>query len=178
LEKDLEEDLRSEEKVGDSDPLMARGKEDQHLKVCEGCLGQAEKPYYLRVRSQLQWWKEHGASKTVLDILTRGIPPPLTLPCQLQAAGGKKNEEDQRLAQQVLREYQTVGAVKLVGQGDPPTKFLVPWFIIQKPEGLKTKLRLITDCRRINQFYSPQHFKLDHLEGLPEDAGLGQRQLS
>ena len=64
----------------------------------------------------------------------------------------------------ILQEYKKVGAVKelsvLESQKVP---FLVPWFIITKPEeGGGLKHRLISDCRLLNQHLQPQKFKLDH----------------
>lgn len=60
-----------------------------------------------------------------------------------------------------MDEYLSVGAAKEVPFAG--TKFLVPWFVIQKVDSSgKEKLRLISDCRRLNNFLNPLHFKLDH----------------
>jgi hypothetical protein len=66
-------------------------------------------------------------------------------------------------ATQILKEYQQVGAVKLLPKGSP-SKHLVPWFIIRKKEGEKQKLRLIADCRELNVYFQTTHFRLDHLQ--------------
>ena len=64
------------------------------------------------------------------------------------------------MALEVIHDYVKVGAAKEV---DPKTsKYLVPWFVISKTEGEKTKHRLISDCREINQSLFPPKFKLDH----------------
>ena len=74
-------------------------------------------------------------------------PPSLQLrPCHRSCA-------DQTAALQVLEEYKGLGAVK---------EFLVPWFVIRKREGEGEKLRLISDCREINQHLQSRTFKLDH----------------
>ena len=51
---------------------------------------------------------------------------------------------------------------------NPPgsTRHLVPWFVISKMENGKEKLRLISDCRIINQFFQAKHFKLDHWKNI------------
>ena len=63
-------------------------------------------------------------------------------------------------AQTVLKEYLEIGAVKHI----PPekAKFLVPWFVISKMEGQQEKLRLISDCRLINEHSDAKKFKMDH----------------
>ena len=68
--------------------------------------------------------------------------------------------KDQLAVLKVLEEYIQLGAVQEVQRAG--SKFLVPWFIIQKPDGDKIKTRLISDCRAVNQFLVTKHFKLDH----------------
>ena len=68
--------------------------------------------------------------------------------------------EDQKDAPLILEEYCLVGAVKEVSLSG--TQFLVPWFIVRKPEGDGIKSRLIADCLQLNQFLETKHFKLDH----------------
>ena len=68
--------------------------------------------------------------------------------------------EDQKDALLILEDYRQVGAVKEVSLSG--TQFLVPWFIVRKPEGDGIKSRLIADCRQLNQFLETKHFKLDH----------------
>ena len=41
-------------------------------------------------------------------------------------------------------------------------KFLVTWFVIRKMDKWKEKLRLISDCRLINEHLEAKHFKMDH----------------
>ena len=51
---------------------------------------------------------------------------------------------------------------------DPPgiTRHLIPWFVIAKEEHGKEKLRLISDCRTINNYFQPHHFKMDHWKNI------------
>ena len=42
----------------------------------------------------------------------------------------------------------------------------MPWFGIEKQEGIEVKLRLICDCRQINQLLQPTHFKLNHIQNI------------
>ena len=66
-----------------------------------------------------------------------------------------KSVQEEMQALQVLQEYMEVGAVIKNPSGQ--TRHLIPWFVIQKGE----KLRLITDCRELNQFLTPKPFKLE-----------------
>ena len=146
---------------------MAREEEDWASEVCSHCLRQAqEEPYFLRVRRHLQWWKAQGVPQLLLEILEEGIPAPQGLPQVLTASCRQQASEDQVVVQEILAEYSRVGAIKKVTEEDGPTRYLVPWFVVQKKEGSKIQSRLITDCRKINQFYCTQHFKLDHLENI------------
>ena len=73
----------------------------------------------------------------------------------------KSPPEETKLALEVLQEYMEAGAAQLVPWEG--TKYLVPWFVIEKKdESGKRKLRLISDCRALNKFLNPPHFKLDH----------------
>jgi hypothetical protein len=60
-----------------------------------------------------------------------------------------------------MRDYEVSGAVRKVCWDD--TGHLVPWFLLEKPEGNGTKVRMISDCRRINKEFQPGKFRLDHL---------------
>ena len=56
--------------------------------------------------------------------------------------------EDQKDALLILEDYRQVGAVKEVSLLG--TQFLVPWFIVRKPEGDGIKSRLIADCHQLS----------------------------
>jgi hypothetical protein len=114
---------------------------------------------FLRLRQCLDWWKAH-APQFVLDLISQGVEPQFR-GRGLQLREQKKSEEEVALALEVIQDYISVGAAKEVTlQG---TKYLVPWFVIQKvePSG-KVKNRLISDCREINRELLPPKFKLDH----------------
>ena len=65
-------------------------------------------------------------------------------------------------AEQILQEYLEVGAVQqLQGEELLETKFLVPWVLIKKQENVSPKVRLIADCRLLNQHIQTQHFLLN-----------------
>ena len=67
----------------------------------------------------------------------------------------QKGLDDQGAALLILSDYLAIGAVKQVPLST--AQFLVPWFVIKKPEGTGVKLRLICDCRKINKFLQPSH---------------------
>jgi hypothetical protein len=75
-----------------------------------------------------------------------------------------KTTQEEAQALQVLEEYMEVGAVVTNTPGS--TKHLVPWFVISKQEKGNEKLRLISDCRIINQFFEKKHFKFDHWKNI------------
>jgi hypothetical protein len=64
----------------------------------------------------------------------------------------------------MLEEYQRAGAATPVpGEG---SKHLIPWFIIKKREGSNTKVRLISDCRSLNEHFNLKTIRLDHLPSI------------
>ena len=72
----------------------------------------------------------------------------------------RKTVQEEQQGLKVLQEYMDIGAV--IKHPPGTTRHLVPWFVIAKQENGAEKLRLISDCREINQFFSPKHFKMDH----------------
>ena len=118
-------------------------------------------PFFLRLRMREEWWAQH-APPQVQQLILKGVPVDWLLPQPpvLRIHPCQRSVEDQEAALLVLEEYQQVGAVRQVSMAD--TKFLVPWFIVRKPEGAGVKSRLIADCRQINQFLEAKHFRLDH----------------
>ena len=116
-------------------------------------------PYFEQVRGKEGWWVQN-APKETLQLIMHGVGPSLRLPDNLSKKIQVKSPLEEQKALQVLQEYLEVGAVCKNPPGE--TKHLVPWFVISKEENGQEKLRLIADCREINQFFLPQHFKLDH----------------
>ena len=134
--------------------------EKGNAKVCP--IPRLGKPFYFHLRSAMTWWKEQGASKEVLDIISQGVA--CEWPCpRLQIRQRTYSKEDQLLAKKVLEKYLGVGAVKKLSWSQ--VKFLIPWFVIKKTEDSgKEKLRLISDCRDLNRFFDSPKFKLDRWE--------------
>ena len=60
------------------------------------------------------------------------------------------------MALETLEEYISVGAVREINPNH--ARHLIPWFVVKKGE----KLRLIADCREINQHMQPKPFKLEN----------------
>ena len=60
----------------------------------------------------------------------------------------------------VMADYVEVGAAHRVPLAG--TRFLIPWFLVKKPEGEGEKVRFIADCRVLNRFLQPPTFKLDN----------------
>jgi hypothetical protein len=118
-------------------------------------------PSFLRLRRNVTWWRQAGASQEVLDLILQGVQPHWKAPPLLSCRPQHKSPADIILAKGVLADYLKVGAVKLVSEADGPTQHLVPWFVISKQEGPKMKHRLISDCRAINQHIPTQTFKLE-----------------
>ena len=123
----------------------------------------SQEPYFLKLRKALPWWEKH-APRDTLALIQEGVHPSFPLPEYLESRNQVKSAQEVAQALEVLSEYMEVGAVIK----DPPgeTRHLVPWFVISKQEKGKEKLRLISDCRIINQFFEPKHFKLDHWKNI------------
>ena len=124
----------------------------------------AHLPFPLRLRSRIEWWKKNGKDRDVVRLIQCGVCPCWSHPPDLPWMDQSRNVCDQKAALEILPEYLEIGAVRKVSMAE--VKFLVPWFVIRKPEGDGVKLRLISDCRKINNFLSPSHFKLDHWQNI------------
>ena len=120
-------------------------------------------PFYSLVREKLGWWIPK-APKKVLNVLRHGVTSNFPLPKFLDCRSQQKTFQEEQQALKVLQEYMEVGAV--IKNPPGPTRYLVPWFVIRKEEGGKEKLRLISDCRKLNKFLQPKHFKLDHWKNI------------
>ena len=124
---------------------------------------ETEEPYFLRLRRSITWWEKHAPATTV-KLIKHGVRPTFNLPEHLGSKVQRHSPQEEEQALQVLQEYMQVGAVIK----NPPgiTRHLIPWFVISKQENGKEKLRLISDCRVINQFFRTKHFKLDHWKNI------------
>ena len=108
----------------------------------------------------MHWWEKHGAAPEVLQAITVGVPADLPLPSTLSCHSRTRQPLEESQAMAVLQEYAEVGAVKPVSADE--TAHLVPWFVITRHSGPEVKSRLISDCRELNQYMIPKHFKLNH----------------
>ena len=108
-------------------------------------------PPFQKLRNSLAWWSKHAPSH-VLEVICKGVEHNFSAPLPITPT--VRSQEDQELALKVLQEYLDCGAAKEIFQQDH--KFLVPWFVVKKEEDDGTqKLRLISDCRKINHFLEP-----------------------
>ena len=98
-------------------------------------------------------------SHPVVQLILKGVclflpEPSLTVtPCH-------RNVEQMQAARELVADYIKAGAVQPVAMEG--TRYLIPWFIVSKPEGNQIKHRLISDCRVLNKFLTPKTFRLDH----------------
>ena len=129
------------------------GAQDGHVLQAQKCL---RNPYFQRLRDRAQWWRQNTADPEVLRVIFQGVATPIPLPSKLSMAPCFRNSEETQWALETLEEYLTVGAIKEIPFLE--AKHLIPWFVIKKGE----KLRLITDCREINQFLPTKPFKLEN----------------
>ena len=116
--------------------------------------GGFSKAPFQQVLDSLNWWVAHAPPQIVL-LLQKGVE--YDFPCpQLPIRPCQRSAKDVQLATKVMEEYVQLGAAKEVPWAG--TKYLVPWFFIQRTDPLgKEKLRLISDCREINSFLNPPH---------------------
>ena len=122
------------------------------------------------IQMNLQWWKTlSGARSEVLNLLQTGLNTDFPLPPQLSLHAQEKTPQQVQEVLPLIKEYLAVGALQEVSLSS--AKHLIPWFVIKKLEILpsgekKEKMRLISDCREINHYFSPSTFKMDHLQTL------------
>ena len=131
----------------------------EKAKVClPERLWQPHLPYYHRLRQSMMWWERH-APLQVLNLIRDGVCP--TFPnVSLPIVFCHRDHNQLKAAQDLIQEYLQLGAIEMVDL--PGTRYLIPWFVLSKPEGDHQKHRLIADCRVLNKFLCPVHFHLDH----------------
>ena len=153
-------------KVGKDSNGMSKIKDiqmDFHIFREDKCLKQPGRSFFQELRLKLPWWQKHCQDQDLISIIKTGVPgwvKPPTLSVRRQVHPPQELEA----ARQILQEYWEVGAVQKVSDAD--TKYLIPWFIITKKEGQKDKVRLICDCRELNQGLHPKKFRLDHIQNI------------
>ncbi len=94
--------------------------------VCSHLKMEDQPPYYIRLKQQMKWWLGHGSSQ-VISLVAHGVPsPPLPPVLFLSPCIGSPSQT--QAAVQILEEYRSIGAVKLVSMG--LVKHIMPWFVI------------------------------------------------
>ena len=87
-------------------------------------------PPFNRLRACLHWWEKH-APPFVLSLIKMGVEPNFQGK-DLKPTSQKKDIEEIKLAEEVMKEYVEAKAAKEVTlQG---LRYLVPWFVIEKIE--------------------------------------------
>ena len=90
---------------------------------------------FQRLEHCLGWWQEN-APQFVLNLITQGVEPKypqVNLPLKAQ----EKSQEEKQLALKVMMEYVEAKAAQEVPLEG--TRYLVPWFVIQKWSPLEKK---------------------------------------
>ena len=118
-------------------------------------------PIRNRLEMCMHWWETHATSE-VLQLIREGVKEDRCLPLTVGFSTQEKTQEELKLAERILEDYEKSGAVRKVNSSE--TRHLIPWFILSKEENGSTKHRFITDCRSLNQNLSPTQFKLDTLQ--------------
>jgi len=104
----------------------------------------------------MPWWQSSTNDPQVLHLITHGVTAAYHLPSSLSKHPCVRNQEETQMALETIQEYLEVGAIKEILPHQ--AKHLIPWFLIKKGE----KLRLITNCKEINQYLEPKPFRLEN----------------
>ena len=111
-------------------------------------------------RLRMQWW-EQNAPSWLANLPEQGLTCPVTLPAKLSLEQKSLPPPILQQGLEIMSEYLQIGAVKEVPLSS--AKHLIPWFVVKKTESDGSqKLRLISDCRELNQYFFPEHFKMDN----------------
>ena len=102
----------------------------------------------------------------VLELILGGVEPQfpqLTFPL---VPRGAPNKEQMNAALEVMEEYIKIQAARELPVTElKSTKYLVPWFVIEKHSSEAStsvkKHRLISDCRKLNSALHPPKFRLE-----------------
>ena len=113
-------------------------------------------PFYQRLRQRIPWWEKNTRNPEVLGLILNGVPATYSVPSSLSKVPCVRSREETKMALETIQEYLEVGAVKEINWHQ--AKHLIPWFVIKRGE----KLRLITNCKEINQFLEPKPFRLEN----------------
>ena len=119
--------------------------------------------YPERLGMSQEWWQKHQAGQ-VLELIQRGVSADKLLPPQLSLFVQKKSPLEIESALEILREYESIGAVSRL-KTTQSVKHFIPWFVLTKPSPesvTEKKVRLIVDARELNQFFAPPKFRMEH----------------
>ena len=113
-------------------------------------------PFFERLQQRLPWWQVNTQDPSVLSLISHGVAATYALPSSLSLHPCFRNQEETNLAWETIKEYLDVGAIKEIPLQQ--AKHLIPWFVIKKGE----KLRLITNCKELNNYLEPKPFRLEN----------------
>jgi hypothetical protein len=113
-------------------------------------------PFFNRLRQRSQWWEQNTTNTQVKELIAHGVAAHHPLPSKLSKGICKRDAEETQMAWETIQEYLDVGAVKEISLDQ--AKHLIPWFVIKKGD----KLRLITNCKEVNQYLEPKPFRLEN----------------
>ena len=113
-------------------------------------------PFFQRLQNSLPWWRKNTTSPGVLDLIMHGVNTSYPLPSSLSMQPCFRNQEETKLAWETIQEYLEVGAIKEIPLHQ--AKHIIPWFVIKKGD----KLRLITNCKELNNYLEPKPFRLEN----------------
>ena len=82
-----------------------------HNLLSHGC--QELQPAFKEMKKRLNWWRRAGAPAQVISYIVNGVEPQWTCPT-LELIPQPRRIADEKLALQILQEYQQVGAVQEV----------------------------------------------------------------
>jgi hypothetical protein len=91
--------------------VYGQGDLNPHNLLAHRC--QELQPAFKEVRKRLSWWRRAGAPEQVISYIVNGVEPQWTSP-MLQLIPQPRRIADEKLALQILEDYQQVGAVQEV----------------------------------------------------------------
>lgn len=96
-------------------------------------LWQPSLPLPHRLMSRMSWWAK-VAPPPVLHLLQHGVCPDWPEP-DLEVLPCHRPQQEVAEAKKLMVEYTGLGACRPVSNQDAPTRYLIPWFLLKKPEG-------------------------------------------
>ena len=97
----------------------------------------------LRLRQHLRWWRMHKAGQDILNLILAGVCPDWPEP-KIDFSLCHRDSQMVQEALAVMADYVEVGAAHRVPLAG--TRFLIPWFLLKKPEGGECGSSQIAGC--------------------------------